>query len=85
MSRHYSTCAADDLEDSTFEWAQEYQDVSFEGVREVRKAFRTVNSKESRDDAKRAWDLARAASDENDGVDVHAGIAQLERYLDDLS
>lgn len=83
MPRHYSTCAADDLEDSTFEWAQEYEDVSFEGVRAVRKAFRTVNSKECRDEAKRAWDLARAASDENDGIDVHAGIAQLERYLDD--
>ena len=51
----------------------------------MRKAFRTVNGKESRDEAKRAWDLARAASVENDHVDVNAGIAQLERYLDDLS
>lgn len=54
------------------------------GVRGVIKAFRSINTKAVREEARATLDRARASAAEIDGVDVHGGIAALERFLDDL-
>jgi hypothetical protein len=78
--RYHYSLRGDDVDELA--WVFEYHDYNPAGVRAVRAAYRSVNSKEARDAVKIVWDRARAASDENGGIDVHAGIAQLERYLD---
>jgi hypothetical protein len=53
-------------------------------LRAARKTCCRVTGKEARDEVKVVWDRARSASDENDGIDPHAGIAHFERYLEGL-
>jgi hypothetical protein len=82
--RHYVAFAPEVPGDSPFEWGWMPEDVDASGVRAARKIFVCVNSKENRDEAMLVWERARAASAETDGVDVHAGIADLEIYLGGL-
>jgi hypothetical protein len=83
--RHYVAFAPEVPRDSPFEWGWSPEDVDSSGVRAARKVFVSVNTKKARDEAMLLWEQARAASAETDGVDVHAGIADLEIYLDGLN
>jgi hypothetical protein len=83
--RHYVAFAPEVPGDSPFEWGWMSEDVDSSGVRAARKVFVSVNTKEARDEAMLLWEQARAARAETDGVDVHAGIADLEIYLDGLN
>lgn len=82
--RHYVAFLSDTPGDSSIQWGWRQEDADATGVRAARRIFSSVNRKEVRDEALLAWERARVASAEAQGVDVHAGIAEIERYLESL-
>lgn len=65
-------------------WVNDGNDSDRSGVRGVIKAFRNVNPEQVREQARAAWDQANASATDMGGVDVHGGIAAIERFLDDM-
>ena len=64
-------------------WVNDGNDFDRYGVRGVIKAFRNVNKEEIRTQAEATWQRARTTAGDGDRVDVHRGIADIERFLDD--
>jgi hypothetical protein len=54
------------------------------GVRGVIRAFRSINTKAVREEARAVLDRASASAADMGGLDVYRGIAAIERFLDDM-
>lgn len=54
------------------------------GVRGVIRAFRSINTKAVREEARAALNRASASAADMDGVDEYRGIAAIERFLHDM-
>jgi hypothetical protein len=82
--------AESETEDSDRLWDEGYylindgNDAERSGVRGVIKAFRSVNTEAVRLEASATLDLARTAAADLGGVDLNGGIAEIERFLDDV-
>jgi len=64
-------------------WVNDGNDSDRSGVRGVVKAFKSINTKAVRAEARAAWERASASTADPSEVDVYGGIAAIERFLDD--
>ena len=66
-----------------FTFINDGHDEDRSGVRGVIRAFRSINTKAVREEARAALDRASTSAADMGGADVHSGIAAIERFLDD--
>lgn len=77
--RNFASYATDD----GFTFMNDGHDDDRSGVRGVVRAFRSINTKAVREEARAALDRASTSAADMGGADVRSGIAAIERFLDD--
>lgn len=78
--RNFASYATDD----GFTFINDGNDDDRSGVRGVIRAFKGINTKAVREEARAALDRASASAADMSGADAHSGIAAIERFLDGM-